>query len=106
MIKISIAKNFSKYPGGRYIEDGPDSGQEFREEHLAPLLKENNQVQVDLDGTRGYGSSFLEEVFGGLIREEGFNSSILDELLTIISTDDALLDEIESYINDAEDFTG
>lgn len=65
---INVAKEFSRTPGGRYYSDGPASGQEFREKVLIPALNEYGSVVVELDGTRGYPSSFLEEAFGGLIR--------------------------------------
>jgi hypothetical protein len=44
-------------------------------------------VVVVLDGTRGYLSSFLEEAFGGLVRERGFRKTELDRLLEIRSID-------------------
>jgi hypothetical protein len=47
---------------------GPDSGEEFRTRLLKELKKVPGEVQVLLDGAEGYGSSFLEEAFGGLIR--------------------------------------
>ncbi|MDE2363297.1 MAG: STAS-like domain-containing protein [Hyphomicrobiales bacterium] len=69
---ITIAKDFSPYPGPRYRRDGEFSGEEFRESLLYPklvrALAENGKVIVVLDDVAGYGSSFLEESFGGLIR--------------------------------------
>ena len=73
MICVNIAEDYSKVPGGRYIEDGPFSGQDFRENILLPKFQEakrqNVILQVNLDGGYGYGSSFLDEAFGGLARE-------------------------------------
>jgi len=65
---ISVLNNFSSNPSGRYYTDGPNSGERFRNELLLPALKGNTEVTVDLDGALGYGSSFLEEAFGGLVR--------------------------------------
>jgi hypothetical protein len=88
---IEISKEFSLTPGGRYISDGPASGQLFRDRHLAPALREaqrmGSRVVVILDGTRGYLSSFLEEAFGGLVRECGFTRDQLARLLEIRSLD-------------------
>lgn len=73
--RTSIARNFSKYPAGRYKADGRFSGERCRRELLVPALRGTDVVVVDLNGTLGYGSSFLEEAFGGLVREEGFSAS-------------------------------
>ena len=100
--KISVAKDFSPYPAGRYIADSNLSGQVFRENLLAPTLKNDGNVLVDLDGTEGYGSSFLEEAFGGLIREEGFDLPDLMQRLTFKSNEDpSLIEEIIGYLKDA-----
>lgn len=66
---IDVASDFSRTPGGRYYSDGPASGEKFREEFLLPALKQHEIVTINLDGTRGYPSSFLEEAFGGAIRK-------------------------------------
>ena len=65
---VSVAKDFSRTPGPRYIRQGSWSGEKFRK-HLVQKLREYDHLVVDLDGTRGYGSSFLDEAFGGLVRE-------------------------------------
>ena len=102
--KLSIARDFSKFPAGRYTEDGPESGQVFRETVLVPALENGGQVCVDLDGTEGYGSSFLEEAFGGLIRKHGFQRSDLGQRLTFVSAEDpSLVIEISQYLDDAVD---
>ena len=72
-----FVKKFSITPGSRYKEEGKKahSGEEFREECLEPKFyeAEKNDVNliVNLDGTIGYGTSWLEEVFGGLARKVG-----------------------------------
>jgi hypothetical protein len=69
---ISIADQYSRFPAGRYPADGPYNGQRFRQEVLLPAVERaisnNDNVVVRLDGVIGYSSSFLEEVFGGIIR--------------------------------------
>lgn len=73
MMMLSIADKFSRYPGPRYRKDGPFSGEQFRQEQLIPAIREaiqkNERLIVILDDVAGYGSSFLEEAFGGLVRE-------------------------------------
>ena len=67
-MEYSIAKSFSKYPAGRFRSDGDYSGERLRDEVLVPKLRELDPVVVDITGTEGFGSSFLEEAFGGLVR--------------------------------------
>jgi hypothetical protein len=76
MIVYKIATQFSPKPGPRYRRDDPEtSGEAFREDVLLPLFDEavrrNEKILIDLDGGYGYGSSFLDEAFGGLARARG-----------------------------------
>jgi hypothetical protein len=97
---LNIAKDFSRYPAGRVTTDGPYSGQKFREEFLEPVIKAGKKLTIELDGTRGYGSSFLEEAFGGLVRV-GYPSEKILSLLTFKTNDDSLTIEIKEYIKNA-----
>jgi hypothetical protein len=97
---ISIAKDYTDTPAGRYAADGPYSGERFRNEFLVPALRSNTAVTVDLDGALGYGSSFLEEAFGGLIRI-GFRGSDLHARLTINSSIPVYRKRVWRYIDDA-----
>lgn len=104
-LKVSI--DFAKAPGPRYEEEGLFSGEIFRKEILAPRLRKAIEIGevlvVNLDGTAGYGTSFLEESFGGLIREEKIEYSDIKKFLRIISEqEDYLIDDINDDINDAQ----
>lgn len=99
---LNIAKSFSKFPAGRYISDGPFSGQTFRENHLLQPLREGTSLIIELDGTEGYGSSFLEAAFGGLIREEGFSKTQLEKLLVFVTQFSTTEKEIWEFIEEAE----
>jgi len=99
---VNVARDFSKYPAGRYLEDGPANGQLFRNKFLLPALKETKKLIIELDGTRGYGSSFLEEAFGGAVRE-GFSPDIVKNLFVLISEDESLVEEIYDYIKHGSD---
>lgn len=106
-LKIKISKDFSPSPGPRYIDEGDYSGELFRKDYLSPIVIkaiENNQsLVVDLDGTAGYGTSFLEESFGGLIREEKLDFETLKRLIQFISNEEPyLIDDIIEYMNDAQ----
>jgi hypothetical protein len=106
-IKIKVPIDFVKAPGPRYKKEGNHSGELFRESILFPKLKEaidkNIKLEVDLDGTAGYGTSFLEESFGGLIRINKLELSIIKKHLELISEEeDYLIDDINHYLQDAE----
>lgn len=86
MKTISIAKDFTEVPAGRYLSDGDWTGEKFRLNFLAPALEaadKENPVIVDINDVEGYGSSFLEEAFGGLVRKGGYTKEQLAELLQI-----------------------
>ena len=68
ILTIRIATDFSRFPAGRYLSDGPYSGEGFMREKLIPALQNGGKVQIILDGTMGYGSSFLEEDFGYVVQ--------------------------------------
>ena len=87
MKEIHIGADFSETPVGRYPTDGSFNGQTFRETMLVPALKaaleSREKVEVWIDDAEGYGSSFLEESFGGLVRVEGFKEPDLKNTLCI-----------------------
>lgn len=104
-IKISIAKDFSKTPGPRYIKEGNFSAELFLkdifEEEFEKAIEANKKIVVDLDGTLGYATSFLEEVFGGLTRK--YNSDKVTNLIKIISNEEPwLIKDINQYIEDVK----
>lgn len=99
---ISIACEFSRYPAGRYKTDGPLSGEHFREKFLVPVLASGDCVRVELDGARGYGSAFLEEAFGGLVRL-GYPVDEVKAAFELTSEDHSLIDEINEYIEHGGD---
>jgi len=96
-VTINIARQFSRFPAGRYRADGPYSGEEFRERLLRPALQNGADLIIDLDGTVGFGSSFLEEAFGGLARA-GFSREELRRRIRFTSEDPSLIEEVSGYI--------
>jgi len=83
--------DFAEYPGVRYIEQGDDTGEEFYNKKIKPLFEkcvaENKKLVVDLDGTAGYASSFLDECFGNLVYDFEYKDII--ERLEIISLEES-----------------
>ena len=100
MNRVIVSKEFSRHPAGRFTSDGPFSGEAFRQRFLVPALKKKEKLILDMDGARGYGSSFLEEAFGGLVRG-GYAPLEIKELIQVVTTDKSLELEIWSYVDDA-----
>lgn len=74
-IVFSIAKQFSKTPGPRTSNLGPYSAEELREtldDLVRDAIEKHVKIIIDLDGTKGFGTSFLEHIFGGLVRKFGY----------------------------------
>lgn len=100
MVTINIAEQFSRTPGARYRKDGPFSGEEFREQFLVPAMTGTESLEIVLDGTRGFATSFLEEAFGGIARLFGVQEC-LRRLKFVSIEDDLLVEEIIGYIHAA-----
>lgn len=108
-MNIKVVNDFTDTPGARYKNQGPFSGEQFRNEILYPKFIESEEKKeelvVDLDGGYGYGSSFLEESFGGLVRklaQENYNKINDVKKIRIISFDNPVwIEKIEKYIDEA-----
>ena len=104
IIQILISKDFSPTPGPRRKSEGDFSGQLFREGSLEPAfieaLKDNKKIVINLDGTLGYGTSFLEEVFGGLQRKYP-KINVLEYIDLISKEEPYLIDDINQYVKEA-----
>lgn len=100
MINYCIAKEYTEIPGPRYKKEGDYSGEDFRERVLIPLFHKaessDTTIFMDLDGGYGYPTSFLEEAFGGLVRE--LKRPISSRLKFKSDEEPALIDEIKEYI--------
>lgn len=82
--------DFTEYPGPRYDNQGPESGEKFYVEKLNSAFmqsfKDDHMLVVNLDGTAGFASSFLDEAFGQLTYD--FGSKLLSCFLRIECTDE------------------
>ena len=106
MIRIKISVDFSDIPGGRTRDEGEYSGEEFRDTILIKKYEEaeanNEMLEIDFDGCYGFGTSFLEEAFGGLVRI--YHKQGVKDRIRIISTEDETIPgNIDKYIADAEE---
>lgn len=73
--KQLLIVNYSSSPGPRYCNQGDDSGEDFYHKVLNAsfykAISSNCLLEVVLDGTDGYASSFLDEAFGNLVYDFG-----------------------------------
>jgi len=99
---VDIKRDFSEWPGGRVESDGKFSGERFRKQFLVKCLRNDQIVKVIFDDDYGYGSSFLEEAFGGLVRVEGFTAQFVLDHLVLDTSDNFMKFGIRRYITDAE----
>ncbi|MEQ9304597.1 MAG: STAS-like domain-containing protein [Marinoscillum sp.] len=98
--------DYTEYPGPRYRQQGVDSGEAFYEDKLKGLFEEvlrkseisktKITLEVNLDNTAGYASSFLDEAFGNLSYD--FGADIVKAHLRIVSEQepdwvDVIMDE-------------
>ncbi|KRV69762.1 hypothetical protein AO721_04485 [Aeromonas veronii] len=102
-ITIDVAKVFSPLPFGRYLTDGQNSATRFREEVLKKALNETSDaVILDFSNVRiGVGSSFLEETFGGLVRE-GFDPEELKRRVHVLGGMAAYGSQIVRFVDRAK----
>ena len=102
---IVIARDFSKFPAGRFREDSDASATAFRDDLLVAALNNGDDVEVVFDGVAGFAASFLEEAFGGLVREHRMTKAFLDEHLLLRTGESELADFVrlaERYIKEAD----
>lgn len=98
---VDVGIDFTRFPAGRTTSDGPFCGEVFRDRFLRPWLDKHEPIVVKLDSALGYGSSFLEEAFGGLIRLQYPKAEVIS-LVRLDTADPILRREIEGYISNAQ----
>jgi hypothetical protein len=98
--EVDVGRDFTRFPAGRTLSDGPFCGEAFRDKFLRPWLERDEMVVVKLDSALAYGSSFLEEAFGGLVRAQ-FSKDKVRGLIKLETEDPLLKEEIEGYIANA-----
>jgi hypothetical protein len=106
--EIKIRSDFSQTPGPRSRDEGDFSGEEFLETVLLPkfelVVNEESKLLVDMDGTDGYATSFLESAFGGLTRlfkGKMTPAQIIEKFRFVSQEEPYLIEEIKEYIQDA-----
>lgn len=85
-VQINVAKEFTKYPGGRHRVDGRHSGEEFRETFLIPRMGDDVLLTIDFTGVFTVAPSFIDEAFGPLMERLG--QQRFDRQFHLIAEDD------------------
>lgn len=79
--------DFTEAPGPRFINQGKHSGEQFYVDVLngkmAQCIIENKDMDVLLDGTAGYPSSFLDQAFGELVYD--FTKAVVEHRVHIVT---------------------
>ncbi len=92
MILVKVLSDFSMSPGPRYCKQGPDSGELFYHKILngkfAEAIEKNQKLVLDLDGTDGYMSSFIDEAIGNLVFD--FGPDIVRQYLDVVSNEETV----------------
>lgn len=99
---IDIGSQYSRLPAGRTPADGKFNGETFRERFLKSNLESGKKIVIVLDNVLSFGSSFLEEAFGGLVRKYGFTAENIKSKIRFVSIDPFLVEEIWHYVDDAK----
>ncbi len=107
MSKIKIV-DFSKFPGGRYIKYGPDSGELFRDEWLIPAinkLEKGETLEIDLSVVYTYAPSFLDEAFAQIIRRKILSYEEFKEKIKFTADlpNDFFIEMIDTFLKEARD---
>lgn len=104
-MKHSITLNVADYtdlPIGRNTNDGPINGADFRDNYLIPALDEYEFVTVDFNKVLGTAPSFLDEVFGGIIRNGYIDANELKRRVKISYRLDSVIQVANKFMNEAQ----
>jgi len=105
---VKIRDDYNWSTGSRLIIEGPHSGEDFRIKFFYPMIIDaiasNETLTIDFDGGIGYGTSWLEEVFGGVIRKDRVDAQDVRKHLRLIATQQPyILRLVDKYMKQAEE---
>ena len=90
---FSVVSEFSPCPAGVTLEDGQNSAERLR--GLLEARLGRARLTVDMNRTRGFGSSFLEATFTAL----GARMALTPEHITIRCDDTSIIKEVGEYLS-------
>jgi hypothetical protein len=87
--QFHFASEYTDAPGGRFRHQGPFSGEDFRKTFLKDALLQNDTVHLDLTGVFLLAPSFIDEAFGIIVEELGYD--LVSAKLRVSATDDPMI---------------
>ena len=107
-MEIYVATQYTRTPNARFESQAKgQSGEGFRNKLLLPKLNEcirkGEMLYVFFDGCLGAGVSFLEEAFGGLIRNGVSYEDINNHLRIVWKSNPRKQLQAEAFIKKAQD---
>lgn len=103
-MKTEITLDVSKYtdtPIGRDSLDGPKNGADYRDNYVIPEFDRYQIVKLDFTKTMGTTPSFLEEVFGGIVRKRVLTPDELIRRTDVIYKYESVRRNVIKYIKEA-----
>lgn len=94
--------DYTDMPLGRNSKDGPKNGEHYRETVVVPALRASKVIEIDFDGVLGTAPSFLEELFGGLVRKGHISADELRKRVRVKYRYESVKQNIKKYIDEAE----
>ena len=102
IIHVRVA-DFTQTPVGRYIHEGPHSGEAYRKNILSDEFKQamgsGQKLLINIDGLNACPSSFFNEAIFGLVEEYGITLETLMSIIKIDSTNPRLAESVKNYID-------
>lgn len=102
-MRLDIAKEFSPIPIGQRRTDGERNAERFREDFLLPKIKraigEGEVLDVDFSGLAGLDVSFMNEAFGGLVRDHHLPPDAVLKAMRFVS-DHSYLDPLFEHLRE------
>ncbi len=99
--KVFNVAEYTDTPIGRNSLDGPKNGADYRDNVVVPALVDYQTIKLDFSETIGTTPSFLEEIFGGIIRARILSPAELKRRVIVISKYESVKRNINKYIDEA-----
>lgn len=101
-----IANDFYKRPSGRYKTDGKYTAEHLREIIIDKLKSSDEKLFIDISGLSMFSSPFIDECFGGMIRNNLISKDELLKRIEFISDEYSDKDKsiIEKILTNIDEF--